>query len=46
MRKEVVKQNKVCTVLLKSSVENLGAGEARMRLTFDDAKCKKDPSDT
>lgn len=39
---EVVKQNKVCTVLTKSSLENLGTSEARVHLIFDDAKCRKD----
>lgn len=38
---EVVKQNKVCTVLTKSSIEGLGTGGARVLLTFDDAKCAK-----
>jgi hypothetical protein len=38
---EVVKQNKVCTVLTKSKIEGLGTVEARVVLTFDDAKCDK-----
>lgn len=38
---EVVKQNKVCTVLIKSSVEHLGTQNARVVLTFDGAKCEK-----
>jgi len=38
---EVVKQNKRCIVLTKSSVEDLGTANARVILTFDDAKCEK-----
>ncbi len=38
---EVVKQNKRCIVLTKSSVVGLGTGTARVVLTFDDAKCEK-----
>lgn len=38
---EVVKQNKVCTVLSKFTFEGLGTGAARVVLTFDDAKCEK-----
>lgn len=38
---EVVKQNKRCTVLIKSSVENLGTPNACVALTFDGAKCEK-----
>jgi len=38
---EVVKQNKRCTVLIKSSVENLGTPKACVVLTFDGAKCEK-----
>ncbi|MEO8314204.1 MAG: hypothetical protein ABI645_05360 [Pseudomonadota bacterium] len=38
---EVVKQNRACTVLTRSTVEGLGTEEARVILTFDDAKCEK-----
>lgn len=38
---EVIKQNKRCTVLMKSSVENLGTPNACVALTFDGAKCEK-----
>lgn len=38
---EVVKQNKVCTVLTKSRVVGLGTVEASVILTFDDAGCEK-----
>ena len=38
--REVIKQNKVCTVLTKSSVADLGTSDAHVVLTFDDEKCK------
>lgn len=38
---EVVKQNRACTVLTKSTIEGLGTEEARVILMFDDAKCEK-----
>jgi len=38
---EIVRQNKVCTVLTKSRVEGLGTGQAQVVLTFDDAACEK-----
>ena len=38
---EVVKQNRVCTVLTKSTLVGLGTGTAQVVLTFDDAKCAK-----
>jgi hypothetical protein len=38
---EVKRQNKVCIVLTKFSVEGLGTAQARVVLTFDDAKCKR-----
>lgn len=41
--KEIVKQNKVCTVLTKSRVVDLGTAEASVELTFDEARCEKVP---
>jgi hypothetical protein len=38
---EVKKQNKVCIVLTKFSVEGLGTANARVVLTFDEAKCRR-----
>ena len=38
---EVKKQNKVCIVLTKFSVEDLDTANARVVLTFDEAKCKR-----
>lgn len=38
---EVKKQNRVCIVLTKFSVEGLGTANARVVLTFDEAKCKR-----
>ena len=40
---EVVKQNKVCTVLTKSRIVGLGTAEASIQLTFDDAACQTAP---
>jgi hypothetical protein len=41
---EVVTQNKVCTVLTKWEIKGQGTPEARVVLSFDDAKCEKPPS--
>ena len=38
---EVVKQNKVCTVLTKSRIVGLGTAEASVVLSFDDVSCEK-----
>jgi hypothetical protein len=40
---EVVKQNKVCTVLTKSRIVGLGTAQSSVVLTFDDAACEKAP---
>lgn len=37
---EVIKQNRVCTVLTKFRIEGLGTSDARVLLTFDDALCE------
>lgn len=38
---EVVRQNKACTVLTRSSIQGLGTPHAQVVLTFDDALCNK-----
>lgn len=38
---EIVRQNKVCTVLTESRLEGLGSAQARVLLTFDESGCER-----
>jgi hypothetical protein len=38
---EVVRQNRACTVLTRSSIQGLGTHAAKVVLTFDDASCQQ-----
>lgn len=43
---EVVRQNKACTVLIRSSFKDLSTPNAHVVLTFDDANCQSTQSAT